>query len=518
MKKLLSILGVIGLTISGASNVIACKQGKKEEKDLNEENNNDIKTWNKIMQETKNNFLNQMKKEDMVFEINQSKLYDEVSETEQNKTKDLQGTERNIIEQIIQNNFKNINDKIKEEYSNFYYDHDPIKIVENTDTFTINNIDPKAYSIIKKIPVDDTNKIKAINITYEFQIEITYKKIVQNFNNKFEFIFTTNKNFILNKISELVDYITQKINQFCNDKNNSKFIYSEKIENEGLDIFNDNINSTIVNNSIKTKFINFLQEKQNEENKNFIFKVNNNFLINKTDDESDIYKIWDDFTIKNEKLRSDEDNLEKNLVSNWLFKENNLIKDSGEDFSNFYYDENLIENEIKINSFIVNLNSISIYGLPLINKTFDNKINFYIPKQWIKERIKEFGNLIYEFFKFFNIKLNNDKTITLKVNSNLFESIKNNNNTQYSVFNILMKEFKNNKRKLKGINIFNSYSSNQFNSNLISVDNNKIFFNNSKPSKKIWSIGFSYGIFLNKFYYIPFGSENNKANFDIEKK
>lgn len=44
MKKILSILGTVSLTATGASSVVACKKLKEKEKENIEENNNDIKT------------------------------------------------------------------------------------------------------------------------------------------------------------------------------------------------------------------------------------------------------------------------------------------------------------------------------------------------------------------------------------------------------------------------------------------------------------------------------------------
>ncbi|UNF62780.1 lipoprotein [Spiroplasma poulsonii] len=119
MKKILSILGTVSLTATGASSVVACKKLKEKEKEYIEENNNDIKTWNKIQQETANMFLNELKKEDMVYQINDSTLYSEVSNTNQSKNIDLTGIESNIITQVIENKLDKINNKIKTEHNNF---------------------------------------------------------------------------------------------------------------------------------------------------------------------------------------------------------------------------------------------------------------------------------------------------------------------------------------------------------------------------------------------------------------
>ncbi|UNF62575.1 lipoprotein [Spiroplasma poulsonii] len=119
MKKILSILGTVSLTVTGTSNIIACRSDDRNNDKQEKENNDDIKTWNKLQVEAKNMFLNELKKEDMVYQINDSTLYSEVSNTNQSKNVNLTGTESNIITQVIENKLDKINNKIKTEYNNF---------------------------------------------------------------------------------------------------------------------------------------------------------------------------------------------------------------------------------------------------------------------------------------------------------------------------------------------------------------------------------------------------------------
>lgn len=527
MKKILSILGVVSLITTWASDVIACKKEKTSVDNNFLEKNNDLEIWNTIQKKVVNNFLNQMTKEKTVFEINNSKLYSKVSNAKESiDIEKIEDTESNLVRQIIISNLTKINNEIKNEYSNFYYNYEPIKIKQDTGKFTINYIDPQAYSIIKNIPINETNNIKAINIKYDLQFELNYKKTTNVFNHIFDFIFTTNKNFILDKISKSVNYIKEKINKFCKNEINCKIKYDNQ-NNQLKDSFNDfsifnntaNTNK-IINNYIKQKFIHFLNREQKKDNKDFPFKINNTFLVSKTDDELDIFNLWNDFINKNNKNNWNEDILAENLVSNWLFNSNNDIKNNGNDFSSLYYNENKINDELKINSFAFNLNSISIYGLPLINELLNNnKVNIYITKQWFKDKIKEFGNLIYEFFKYFNTKLNDDKTITLNVGFEIFNKLDNKNiNYQRKSLDLLMKQFKKDKPGLVGQEYFNWIIYNSHSLIPTVQKNNKIFFNsNSKSSEQNWLIFFEYGYNINVFRYIPFGGSNEKANFYIEK-
>lgn len=519
MKKLLSILGTVSLTATGTSNIIACQANDWNNDKQEKENNDDIKTWNKLQVEAKNMFLNELKKEDMVYQINDSTLYSEVSNTNQSKNVNLTGTENNIITQVIENKLDKINNKIKTEYNNFYYNSEPIKIIQKT--FTINYIDPKAYSIINNINVNAHN-VKGIKIIYDLQFELTYKNITNNFNHKFNFIITTNKNFILNKISQLVNYIKTQINDFYDNQNNSKIKLDDLTEYNNLkgdiDIFDNTQNTKLVNKYNNDKFLSILKTKLTIETEENNLKIDNNFLISENNTNKDIFNMWRDFTAKNQKVKTEKDILEENHLSKWLFNDNNL-KNNGDDFVNFYYNENTIENELKINSFSINLNAISIFGLPLINKPLNNQINFYISKQSFKDIIKEFGNLIYNFFKYFDTKLNNDKTITLKVELNIYDKLKNNDKkSQNNWFNSLIKQFKKNNKSLKNIDKFNFVF---LTNDLIPIkeENNKKHFDNNL-SMPDWNIQFTYGSSLtsNKLYYIPLASTNNNSVFYIEKK
>ncbi|MBW1241336.1 MAG: hypothetical protein EIB84_00165 (plasmid) [Spiroplasma poulsonii] len=520
MKKILSILGTVSLTATGASSVVACKKLKEKEKENIEENNNDIKTWNKIQQETANMFLNELKKEDMVYQINDSTLYSEVSNTNQSKNIDLTGIESNIITQIIKNKLDNINNKIKNEHNNFYYNSEPIKIIQKT--FTINYIDPKAYSIINNINVRSTT-VKAITITCNFQFELTFKNIINNFDHKFDFIFTTNKNFILDKISELINYIIPKIDEFYANENN----YKIKLEDIDINInpelkrniamLDINNNSKLVNNYNKNKIQTFLESMAKNDKKNIDIEIDNNFLISKNNNNEDIFNIWRDFTAKNQKVSTEKDILEENSLSKWLFNKNNL-KNNGDDFVNFYY-KNTIENELKINSFYINLNAISIFGLPLINKILKKEINLYMTKQWFKNEIKSFGNLIYNFFKYFETKLNDDKTITLKVESEIYNKLDNKSRiNQRHFFESLITNFIKNNKMLNNIDMFNLYF---MADDLIPIkeENNKKHFDNTL-STATWNIKFVYGVKwqLDKLYYISLASTNDISSFYIEKK
>lgn len=519
MKKLLSLLSAVILTATGTSGIIACnKQDKKQinKEKQNNEQNNDLKTWNKLQLETNNMFLNELKKEEMVYEINDSTLYTEVSNTNQSKNIDLTGTENNIITKIIINKLNDINNKIKNDYTNFYYNSEPIKI--NQKTFTINYIDPKAYSIINNINVE-SNNVKAINITCNLQFQLTYKNIINNFNHNFDFIFTTNKIFILNKISELINYIIPKINEFYENENNSKIKldYTNLELNGNIDMLDKTNNSKLVNNYNKDKFKKFFKNIVKTDRKDFDFEINNNFLISKNNENENIFNMWRDFTTKNEKINIEKYILKENHLSKWLFNDNKILKNNGDDFVGFYYNENTIENELKINSFSINLNAISIFGLPLINKLLNEEINLYMTKQWFKNEIKEFGNLIYNFFKYFDTKLNNDKTITLKVESKIYDSLDNKDkNNQKYWFNSLIKKFKKNNKNLNNIDIF---SSNFIAYDLIPIkeENNKKHFDN-KLSSPNWYIEFYYGLKNNKLYYIPLASTNDNSSFYIEKK
>lgn len=521
MKKLLIILGAVSLTTTGASNVVACKKLKEKQKKHIEENNNDIKTWNKIQQETANMFLNELKQEETVYQISDSdsNLYTEVSNTNQTKNTDLTGTEGNIITQKIKSKLDNINNKIKNEYNNFYYNSEPIKI--NDKLFTINYIDPKAYSIIKNINVNP-DKVKSIAITCDFQFELTFKSIINNFDYKFDFIFTTNKNFILDKISELIKYIMPKINEFYKDENNYKIKLEDININPELklniDMLNINKNSKLVNDYNNKKIQTFLENAAKNDNKSIDIEIDNNFLISKNNNNEDIFNIWNDFTMKNKKNSFEKEMLEENHLSKWLFNENDILKNNGNDFADFYYNENTI-NKLKINSFSINLNAISIFGLPLINEILKKEINLYMTKHWFKNEIKCFGNLIYNFFKYFETKLNSDKTITLKVESEIYNKLDNKSRiSQRQFFESLIKNFKKRNPMLDNIDMFNlNFIANE----LIPIkeENNKKHFDNTL-STATWKIQFVYGVKwqFNNLYYIPFAGTNDISSFYIEKK
>ncbi|WP_148553445.1 hypothetical protein [Spiroplasma eriocheiris] len=399
------------------------------------------------------------------------------------------------------------------EYSNFYISNikPPIEIIKNSIEIIGSYINPEVYNLNKTTQFD-ISSIKTINLSYKFEIELNYKEHKTKINLIGEFIFTNHKEYIQGLVNKYASKILGEIKKFNGEKNNEIIIddpqnnslYKKLYENNNF-LFN-NIAVRETSKYIKYEFLNFLNNNINKDEINYQINDNEELLHSVPSQEG--WKLYYDYSVYRDNI-SDQD-------LNWLFN-NNKLKDNGDDFNKQYLREEW-DNKILLNSFSFNLCYFKIWGIPLISNNFANeKINIYLTKEALNNKINNFGTLIYEFFKFYNATKNGDR-IKLFVNSNIFNQIKSNITSKSKILDILSNHFREN--ALIDANYFwleNSFK-NASKSKLI--DDSTILFNDDQNNEVNWEVKFMYGrsIYDPYFSYIPFGSKYEETNFYIVKQ
>lgn len=218
MKKLLSILGTIILTGTATTSIISCKAKNVDVIDY--DNNNlqtDMATMFNIVTKVSNNinqYGNSANLRDSKLQPQFDSFYDEAT-AENSKIEISDSIEKykdGIV--IITNGFKsifdNINLKIKNEYSNFYPNSEPLTWQKDRDKFFLNYVN---LDEIKKITSDDITNVKAAQLEYSFVLKLSYKNLEQDIPFTLSFLISNDPK----KIDNLLKGVIQKISQILNN-------------------------------------------------------------------------------------------------------------------------------------------------------------------------------------------------------------------------------------------------------------------------------------------------------------
>ncbi|AHI58197.1 hypothetical protein P344_04360 [Spiroplasma mirum ATCC 29335] len=418
------------------------------------------------------------------------------------------------MDYIINNWQKSQNRELMNEYSNFYISSNikpPTEIVKNSVEIIGNYINPEVFNLNKTTQFDISN-IKTINLSYKFEIELNYKEHKTKINLIGEFIFTNHKEYIKGLVNKYASKILEEIKKFNSEKNNEIIIddqqnnsLNKKLYENNNFLFSNNVVREI-SKYIKYEFLNFLDNNINKNEVNYQINDNEELLHSVTSREG--WKLYYDYSVYRDNI-SDQD-------LNWLFSNNNL-KDNANEFNKQYLREEW-DDKILLNSSSFNLCYFKIWGIPLISNSFANEqINVYLTKEALKNKINNFGNLIYQFFKFFNAIKDGDK-IKLFVNSDIFNQIKSNVTSKSKILDILSSNFRNNASIDTNYFWLENSFKNVSKSKLI--DDSTILFNDDQNNKINWEVKFIYGrsIYGPYFSYIPFGSKYQESNFYIVKQ
>ncbi|MBW1241743.1 MAG: hypothetical protein EIB84_02505 [Spiroplasma poulsonii] len=194
---------------------------------------------------------------------------------------------------------------------------------------------------------------------------------------------------------------------------------------------------------------------------------------------------------------------------------------------------NVDHNNMMLAKLNVNLNYISLYGLPLAgtlkinNQTFES--NILISRQGLDSKLINFGKIIVAFHKYYNVELkkrvlgssdaNNFKnTSVFHVGDSLFAEFKNDISSANRIFKKLLTNFKRSKigKNLPDIELFNLHNLVKDKSLWIGGPNDyeptrdKIVFNYKNAS---FCLAFTFGQDrMNSIFYTEYGSNAGDIN------
>ncbi|WP_425379602.1 lipoprotein [Spiroplasma endosymbiont of Stenodema calcarata] len=234
MKKLLSLLTAFSLTAVGASNVIACN---KNHTDNGPSASTDIQNLNKIAAIAKEDFDKFLFKKDILGDSSDlSKTYQWVNKDNPSLTlKSENKDQKYVIDyflNIFQNIFDNTNQKIIDEYPNYYLDSVPLSFDKSDVTIKINFIDLAEIDKKLDLKINNIDKVKAVRVDFDFKYNVNFKTLTspeeydRNFNmtNNFDIFEKLNDgtlNYFQDKLINWLDTI-KKIN--LNEWNGKGFL------------------------------------------------------------------------------------------------------------------------------------------------------------------------------------------------------------------------------------------------------------------------------------------------------
>ncbi len=182
MKKLLTLLGISALTITGVSTIVGCHQYSQLEEDPNIGIAKDAEILNKISQRASNGFLDYIRTKNIIdsteYQTQFDNLYTMVDKDKQNVpimlTDPKVETALSILSTGFMASFNNINNAIINDYSNYYFNTTPLAIMPNSLTYHLNFIDVEQLAVIS----DPTIKnVRAVRVDFNFKFEVHFKTL-----------------------------------------------------------------------------------------------------------------------------------------------------------------------------------------------------------------------------------------------------------------------------------------------------------------------------------------------------
>ncbi|WP_425379977.1 hypothetical protein [Spiroplasma endosymbiont of Stenodema calcarata] len=524
MKNLLSLLGTFLLTTSGTITVMSCTpKASKDNSDGQDEMNDsfrDIEIINKISQKVRENFENLSFKED----IERNNAYMSVAYTrvsDKNKTYELD--DKNKDDLAIKNEFlstfravfDNVNREIKNEYSNYYINSDPISFKESDVKIDLTFIDIKQLITLSKLP--DIGDLQAVGINFSVQYDVKFKDLVSP--NKYYAGFNMASNltkFNLVKGATL-NYFKENIVDFFKDK--SQIDITTGDFKKLYDAFNIDYKRDIyaIDNIYKTKLTSFIQGNANLKdmityNKNQNFLANQTILFDSDYDRGFYYNGYGDAS-------------GPSLLSKWV-KDNNINKAQAADFVSLYIKSVVpkldAELNLELGKFKFSLDYINIYVLKLSDyfKTNDN-VDFIstviLTRDKLEAKITNFANIIIAFLKYYKVNFNgkNHFNVSDNVWNELVKRYLEDKLTNYTLPVILFKHFINDenviKQNLADLDLLNFKQVTGWASRQLDYDkNNNLFWFNGG-----YDATFTFG--SSQFYYTPFYYLWSDYKFDVLK-
>lgn len=515
MKKLLSILGTVSLTATGASSVVACKITTKENEKFEETDlSKDLRILSTISEKINKEFKKSLFKENILLtDNNLSKAYDWVNANKPSLILRFDNTEHQNFKKYLLKYFyeifNDINQQIKDEYSNYYQNNESMFVLASDIDITLNFVNLEELSRLLNINI--TDNLKVVRIQFDFKYKVKFKNYERDSDFTVLFNLTNNlKEFNLINDGSLT-FFKKELNNFFRDKNmiDITTISDFKKLYDNLDIdYKKSITS--IDNIYKEILNVFIMDNQKlkeiityNKSKNFLEKQTT--LFNDDNDKGFYY--------------NDRNSIAKNSFLTRWYNKNNEVKVN--DFVDLYMEKIVSKfntnSNIELGQFKINLNYINFYGI-VLNGYFNINDNDFIstiilPKNKLKEKITNFGNLIIAFLKYYKVEYK-DKYY-FNVPNNLWNKL-NEKITNFKMPEILFKEFSIDQniinQNLADLNLFNFKQISGWHYSRIKFDIEKNMFFYSSGGN---DAGFTFG--TSQFIYMPFYYLWNNYNYVVVK-
>ena len=478
MRKLLTILTISVITTSGTVNMVGCYK-KNVVNDYDNSNlQNDMISLTKIASKVSSvitDYDNNGNVKDSNAFPELTAFYDLVNKDQ--STVELDQTNPNIssglenIENGFRSVFDNLNFEIIREYSNYYLDTVPLTFDKNQTKFVLNYIDLDKIGKLTNIPVAG---VKAVQLQYKFVLNLSFKNLNQLMPFTVTYIITNKPEEIQKLLQNSIQVVTKILIKFFNNyqkvviDNDDKFrlLYTNFQINYNTDV--KPLDEIFVNNL--KKMIREDSEIEQAVRDAIVFDDNGNKRLMRL--------VSGTITAENSGQIPEKADIGNYQPALWAGEGVNPPGLTAENFVTAYKKSlpifNVDHNNMMLAKLNVNLNYISLYGLPLAgalkinNKTFES--NILISWQGLENKLINFGKIIVAFHQYYNIELkkrvlgsndaSNFKNSSVFHVGDIFTEFKNDISSANAIFKKLLTNFKRSQmaKELPDLGLFNMYN------------------------------------------------------------
>ncbi|WHQ37173.1 lipoprotein [Spiroplasma sp. SV19] len=450
MKKLLSLLGVFALSTTGAITVVSCSsKADNNNGDGSEEiddSHKDVEILNKISEKVRESFENLSFKEDIernnpYMLVAYTRVSDSIKTYQLNDNNQDDLTIKNEFLTTFRAVFDNVNREIKNEYSNYYPNSNPVSFKESDVMINLNFIDIQKLITLSGLPNMDGLQAVAININIKYAVK--FKELVSDNEYHASFNMTTDlKKFNLVKGGAL-SYFNQNIIDFYKDKNQIDITigdFKTLYDTFNLDYKKD---LTTIDNIYKKILTNFIQSNTNLKdmisyNKDKAFLERQTILFD-SNNERGFYYNGGNPTVSG-----------ASRLDKWI-KDNNVAEAKATDFVSWYIKSVVpklaTESKLELGKFKFSLDYINIFGMTLSGYFSNNNTDFIstviLTKEKLEAKITNFANIVVAFLKYYKVNFTGEYHFNVSNNiwNNLVAKYLDNKLTNYSLPVALFKEF-----------------------------------------------------------------------------
>ncbi|WP_425380058.1 hypothetical protein [Spiroplasma endosymbiont of Stenodema calcarata] len=459
MKKLLALLGTSVLTLSGVSTIVSCRYEQPED-DSNTGIAKDAEILNKISQQTSKSFLEYARNKNTINSKEYQTTFDELYKmvNKDNPNKELDEIDPKVISalEILKTSFmtifNNVNWEIKNEYSNYYIDTNPIELFNDSLKYNLNYIDTEQLANISQNP--NVKDIKAVRLDFSFNFKVNFKNLSTSSNYLIEYVITDDPKTMKDVLSGIVEKLSKVIVKFFIEQGTFQIDKTPGFK-EIYDNFNVNYTEgfSSLDNIILAKLKSVIAEDENLTELIANIKYNSSVSL-LTLLTSAINNSTNGVGIVQEKTAS-------YVWTGMGYQPDKIIP---ENFVAFYRSLvnifNTGNNNLNLAYFNVNLSKIQVAGFPLSGAVMNGgealKVQVEITKDGLDKKLMEYGKLVTAFYKHFRLESNKNSGV-FHLTEKAFNQILALPEYKYQkVLKILIDDFKesDDAKNLGGLNIF----------------------------------------------------------------